>query len=176
LANVERYTLPSDFRSMQAVYMLFQAGQVRMKLTSFTREEYGPPNNGLTQARWPLKYIIQGGRIIFTPRPSADALNAVEFMYTPQWNGPLLDWSPIDMTLPNGWEEWVVLDVLQKMRTKLNLDTSDVMQAKMEMTARVIAAASKRSGDPPQMRDIYTVQTNPWYNSNPSGVGTWAGY
>jgi hypothetical protein len=178
---VERYTLPADYRAMQAVYMVYQnagAGSVyREQLRGMPRSKFGRYGNLNVARRWPLLYRIEAGKLFLTPAPSADYVNAIEFHYTPQWSGPLLDWSPIDVngaTLPNGWEEFVVLDVMQKMMMKNGKDINDILKMKTEVMNRVVAGAAQRDSEPPQMRDVYDTGSNACYNGTPGGLQTWA--
>jgi hypothetical protein len=173
-ANVERYTLPSNFRAMNAVYLLFQSGGYKQQLRGMSRAEMGKYGNNLSPT-CPFGFCIEANKLYLGPRPSQTYVNAIELHYTPQYRGPLLDWTTIDSELPNGWEEWVVLDVIQKMKTKINQNTDDVLRLKQDVQARVIAAAAIRNSEPPQMRDIFETNTFTWYNGSPGGLQTWAG-
>lgn len=179
-AGRERYALPSDYRAGCAVYMVYPqannspAGVYKERLQQMQRTDWGKWNYLTTYRNWPMAYRIQGTQLYMNPVPTMDYVNAVELQYVPQWRGPLTDWSSIDPVLPNGWEEWVVLDVLQKMAVKKSIDTTDILRQKSEAQNRVLTGAMNRNPDPPQMTDVYQVSSGlTWYATTPGG-GSWA--
>lgn len=182
IANQESYSLPNDFREMTAVYLLYNQNvnrpPYREKLRNCTDEEWGAFNSGnfgMYSYTFPMWYQIKRQQIYFTPGPQQDMPNVIEFHYTPAFSGPLLDYTPIDPILPAGWDEWVVLDTIQKMRGKMNLDIEDLMKAKSEQQARLIAAASIRGGDAPRMTDVMSSGRRPsWAYGLPSGPAYWS--
>lgn len=152
IANQDSYALPSDFRIMREVYAFTGSNFTRQRLRSFECEEYG----GGANVYGPLRYRIVRNSIVFSPVPPRSSYNAISLSYTPHWRTPLLDYSAIDEVFPNGWEEWVVLDVLQKMNVKariLNMD--DILKSKAMVEDRVIRGAFHRSGTAPRMRNRY---------------------
>ena len=178
LQGQDAYSLPSDFRAMVNVYLLFNNGQYRQQLQLCTEEEYGKygPQTVGTYGYWPFAYFIQRSTLFLTPAPQQDYYNAIEFQYVPQYSAPLLDYSPIDDVLPNGYEEWVVLDVLLKMNGKTRLlNGDDIARQKMDQEKRLVAAAAVRDGQAPIMKDIYLAdQGSTWRYGTPSGPQTWA--
>ncbi len=173
LANQQSYSLPPDFRAMCDVYLLYNAGKYRERLQVFPPNQLGRYSNENLWRRWPMFYRIQRNQIFFTPPPDRDLANAIEIMYVPQYKAPLLDFSTIDDILPNGWDEWVVLDVMEKMNIKLRLDLTPVQQAKAQMAQRLLAASSVRDGEAPQMMDSYIYPRWTWLNGIPSGPFQW---
>ncbi len=152
IANQDTYALPSDFRIMRDVYVFTGAKFARQKLRAFQGEEYG----GSPISGSPLRYRVLRNSICFVPTPTISAYNAISLSYTPHWRSPLLDYSPIDEVFPNGWEEWVVLDVLQKMNVKariLNMD--DILKSKAMVEDRILRGAYHRTGEAPRMRNRY---------------------
>jgi hypothetical protein len=176
------YSLPSDFRLLGAVYMIYAntgnpvSPPFKRKLEPATPGEAGQYAyfNGSINL-WPCKYELLRQQICFYPAPSSDMTNVVEFRYTPTFNPPLLDYTPVDRTLPYGWDEWVVLDVIQKMRGKMNMDVEDLLKQKSEVISRIIAAASVRTDDAPQMTDIWDSRYNynSWLMGVPVGPAYW---
>lgn len=178
--GVERYSLPSDVRALVGVYMVYnngvtgQPGAYKELLHEMPRSDWGRYGTSNIWRRWPMLYRMQNKDLYFTPVPSIDYVNAIELQYVPQWRGPLLDWTPIDDVLPNGWEEWVVLDVAIKMAVKLKMDTDAFLQQKMEIQKRIVQGAASRTAEPPKKRDIYSYSRYTWYNGTPGGPATWA--
>ena len=165
LANQQSYSLPEDFRAMQEVYLLQNGGATRVQLRVM--------ESALDTGRGGMSYKIMRSQLYLGMDVDADYPNAIEFYYTPQWQGPLTDYSTIDSVLPNGWEEWVVLDVMQKMFSKMRLPIDQVMTAKGEQAARFEAAASIRDGEAPMMVDVHNNGRYGAFGGRPSGPAVW---
>lgn len=180
-ANQEFYTLPSDFRAMNDVYLLYSGGLYREKLNLIPHEQIGLYNNQQNAwGRWDIQYRIQGNNLYLTPVGTTQTfnfINAIELWYVPQYRAPLLDYSTIDLVLPDGWEEWVVLDVMEKMNIKLRLDMTANVSMKAEQANRLLAASSVRDGEAPQMSDAWTSNWTRrlWVNAVPGGPVLWTG-
>lgn len=182
----ESYPLPANFRYMAQVYMLYTnnttsngtptAPYYREPLLPFTMKEYGRfTSQSLYIRQWPLLYRIMNSKLYLTPAPSQDLINAIEYWYVPTWQPPIDDDAPIDQELPNGFEEWVVLDTMIKMATKLreNDRISAMQQQKAEILDRVKSGGSVRTGDAPMMTDIYNYPRWTWLNATPGGPANW---
>lgn len=154
MAGQEAYSLPSDFQSLQDIFLLYSGGQSRMQLRSFGVDQFGALNNlSLAQNRT-YQYRLQRNLIFLQPVPTVDAYNALEIYYTPQYRPPLIDYSPLDDVLPNGFEEWVVLDVLGKMSIKTRLQNlDDIRKTQGVIQQQVMASAQIRDSFAPVMRD-----------------------
>jgi hypothetical protein len=155
IANQIAYSLPADLRALNDVFLMYNGGKSRIGLEQFEPWDLGRYTNALA-GQYPTAYCVMRGLLYLVPGPSADAPNAVELSYIPQYKAPLLNYSPMDDVLPNGWDEWVICDVLQKMSVKtrlLNMD--DVMNSKKEAFDRLTKAANQRTGVAKQMRDAY---------------------
>lgn len=183
----ESYQLPQNFRAMVQVYMLYTNNVVasgsptgpyyREPLMPFTMKEYGRYTSQAVYVRqWPLLYRIMNQKIYFTPTSTMDLQNAIEYWYVPQWMPPPDDDMPIDTELPNGFEEWVVADVMIKMATKLReSDRIQPLQSqKAELLDRVKSGAATRNGDAPMMTDVYNFPRWTWLNSTPGGPANWS--
>ncbi len=154
-ANAMSYALPADFRAMHDVFVIGGGGSARSRLTQFAPEELARPP-GYAAYPTPTGFRVMRDMLYILPTPQADAVNALEIWYTPEYRAPLLDYTPISDVLPNGWEEWVVLDMLLKMSHKtrlLNVEALERERAKVE--ARLIGHASVRVSDAAMMRDIF---------------------
>ena len=179
-AGREAYALPSDYQQMNAVYMVYNNGSsglgtvYKEMLPQFQRADWGRYAYTVSGRTWPVGYRIQASNIYFTPVSRIDYNNAIELQYTPQWSGPLTDWSPFDISLPNGWDEWVVLDVMIKMGSKANLNVAEMRKDKAEVEKRVLAGASSRTAEPPKKKDIYAMSRGHWYSGTPGGAAYWA--
>lgn len=153
-AGQEAYTLPSDFMSLQDVFMLYNGGTQRQQLRSYSVDLHGALNQPSLYNATTYQYRLMRNLLYIQPIPQRDALNALEIYYTPQYRAPLLDYSPCDEIMPNGFEEWVVLDVLQKMSVKTRLQNmDDIVKTKALLTVQLTAGAQIRDSFAPVMRD-----------------------
>lgn len=171
IAGQEAYSLPSDFKQLQDIFVLYNGGQARQQMRNFGVDEFGALNRPSYNTA-PLRYRLMRNLLYVQPVPQWDAFNALEMHYTPHYRAPLLDYSTIDEVLPDGWEEWAVLDVLQKMSVKTRLQNmDDILKSKAQQEARLIAGSSIRDGFAPVMRDAYLGRN---YAGRPSGPLVWA--
>ncbi len=160
------YLLPPDFRAMQAIFMCYNNGTSRTEI-----KRYNDADSTSDMLCAPLRYRIESNRLRFQTAPSTAAINAVEIKYTPQFRAPLLDYTSIDINLPTGWEEWVVLDVVYKMRMKARLDADYIIAQKQDIERRIAKAAFRRDQQVTQVVDGFRRRYEPW--SAPSGNPYW---
>lgn len=153
IAGQEAYSLPSDFKSLADIYVLYSGGKQRRRMRSFNIDDFGALNTPGAPGG-DFSYRIMRNLLYVQPTPQFDYYNALELHYTPQYRAPLLDYTTIDEVMPNGWDEWVTLDVLQKMSIKarlLNMD--DIIKSKAQIENRLLMSASIRDSYAPVMRD-----------------------
>lgn len=157
------YSLPSDLRALNDVFLMFDGGKSRVGLDQFEPWDLGRCTNTLA-GQMPTAYCVMRGLLYLVPGPSSDIPNAIELSYVPQYKAPLLNYTPMDDVLPNGWDEWVICDVLQKMSVKTRLSNmEDIIASKKEAFDRLTKGAYQRTGNAREMRDAYA-----------SGIGAWA--
>jgi hypothetical protein len=154
MAKQEAYSLPSDFQSLQDVFLLYGGGASRLQLRPFGVDEFGALNTPQATINPIYKYRLQRNLLFLQPVPTVDSYNALEIYYTPQYRPPLLDYSTLDDVLPNGFEEWVVLDVLGKMSIKTRLQNmDDIRKTQSVIQSQIMATAQIRDSFAPVMRD-----------------------
>lgn len=169
--NVDRYPLPTDFRSCVQVFITFGSSPniQRLPLECFTLNRYQTSNaSTYLNPQWPTMYRIMGNQIWFTPAPGDDYHNAVEMFYIPQFIGPVSDNVTIDAQLPNGWETWVEYDTCAQIAMRLRIAEYYAMYAKERDSVEqaIISAASVRDESPQYMTDAFDV---PWFGLNVPG-------
>jgi hypothetical protein len=178
IAGQLAYSLPADFRALDSVWMLYNAGQARTQLEQFEQDELDQlcmPKSFSSFANAPCKYRVIRNLLYILPAYGIDVRNAIEIFYVPQYQKPLLDYTSLDDVLPNGWDEWIVLDMLEKMAVKTRLiDVASVGNSKSQMQTRLLAAASIRTGTAPRMRDATRPKTIWGGPSSPSGPAYWS--
>lgn len=169
------YSLPADLRALNDVFLMYNSGQGRVGLDQFDPWDLGRYTNSLA-GQYPTHYCVMRGLLYLVPGPSADAPNAVELSYVPQFKAPLLNYTPMDDVLPNGWDEWVICDVLMKMSVKTRLlNMEDIANSKKEALDRLTKAAYQRTGNARQMRDAYVDRIGQFsVGGMVSGQAAWA--
>lgn len=174
LAGIEAYTVPQDLKRLGNVYALYNGGNSRVKLTEFAYDDFGAlSNSGLSRPA--LQYRLIRNLLYIQPVPTSDIFNAIELQYTPEHRHSLLDYTPIDDVMPSGADEWIVLDVLQKMSVKTRLQNmDDILKSKAEVQARLLNSIRTRSDKAPVMRDGRRPSRMPQTAGNPSGPLFWA--
>jgi hypothetical protein len=167
VANQDTYSLPPDFRAMQTVYALYDFGKTRVALKRFsTSGNYDPYGE--------LKYRVENAFVRFQNPPCLSFANCIELHYTPTYMAPLLDFSSIDVNLPRGWEEWVVLDVVQKMRLRMRLDADYIIAQKKDIETRIMRAAFRRDQSVQYVTDVFRQPRYYGYRSQLSGPSFWS--
>lgn len=148
------YALPADFRQLQDCFLYTGPNAARIRLTSFNSEESA---SGNTTFGYPLCYRLMRNSIFIMPAPTVDGHNAVQLLYTPSFRPPANDYVTIDDTLPSGWDEWVVLDVIQKMNVKVRLlNMDDILKSKASVEERIVRGSYHRNAEAPRMKNRYT--------------------
>lgn len=175
IAGQEAYSLPSDFKSLADIYVLYNGGKQRRRMRSFNIDDFGALN-GPQAPNGNFSYRIMRNLLYIQPTPVFDYYNALEVHYTPQYRGPLLDYTSIDEVMPNGWDEWVTLDVLQKMCVKARLlNMADIIESKKQIENRLLMSASIRDSYAPVMRDgTYNAGDNYLTQGPPTGPIYWS--
>lgn len=167
VANQDTYSLPPDFRAMQAVYALYNFGATRVPLKRFnTSGNYDPYGE--------LRYRVENAFLRLQNPPCLSYANCLELHYTPVYQPPLLDYSSIDVNLPRGWEEWVVLDVIEKMRLCMRLDCDYIIAQKKDIEARIMRAAFRRDQSVSYVTDVFRQPRLHGFRSQLSGPPFWS--
>lgn len=167
VARQESYELPNDFRSLNAVYSLQTGPGTRWMLKPYTATEYARYSINFVNPQWPFMYRLRSNRLFLLPVPAVNRVRGLEVWYTPQFKRPAGgDDVSFDPVLPNGFEEWIALDVAIKMATKMRLPDLQgmLMDLKKPVEKRVIGGLAIRSSDPPRMIDI--ADNNFWFPWN----------
>lgn len=170
VARQESYDLPQDFRSLSAIYAVNAGPGTRWMMTPYTSTEYAKYSINFTNPQWPMMYRLRGKKLFLLPVPATSRAGALEIWYTPQFHRPDSNDVSFDEVLPNGFEEWIALDVAIKMATKMRLADLQgmLMDLKKPVEKRVIGGLAIRSSDPPRMVDL--ADNNFWFPWN-GGTG-----
>lgn len=149
VAGTDAYTLPPDF--WRSVGVDVSEGNINYSMRRFNfaeRNMYQTASAGKAITR----YRIMGENIRFSP--------------VPNWSGNVTLWYiPTAEILVNntdtfdgivGWEEYVIVDCVIKIRSKREEDASVEMAQKKLLYSRIMNSANERDdGEPDRVRDIY---------------------
>lgn len=119
-------------------------------------ERWNPRERGVLRQRSYLsshryRYRLVGDNLEVRPAPPAGYTFRV--YYVPTMTALSADGDTLDMI--HGFDEWVALDVAEKMLLKEQNDVSDMVRRKMEVWEEVLNVMSPRDrGEPPQVQDV----------------------
>jgi hypothetical protein len=152
VAGTDAYSLPADFLKASKVYSL--DGSERQRLKRFELDEL----DGLSDDASELpRYRILGNQIWLAPAPSATG--SVELWYVPQF-AKLTNATPgttdvVHVSVPVGWEDFVVLSMAVRLRVREESDASQLLALKGQARDRILAAAAERdAGEPHHVADV----------------------
>jgi hypothetical protein len=120
-ADLDLVSLPTDFQSLGTVYWQKDA-TTRVPLTRLGRDDLGDTTSReWDETYYPPAYAIKGNTLQLRPVPAGEYTLKVEH------TAPLTVAGTSDyVSLVPGADEWVVLDLVQKWKTRLKEDTSDI--------------------------------------------------
>lgn len=169
-SGVSAYALATDFYKIRGVDLqLLGNGSGswitirRFNFNERNRYNYQPiPWNVLGVSQ--IRYHLTGSKIQFIPFPTTQT-GVIRIWYVPAC--PLLVSDSDTYDGVNGWDEWVVADVAQKIKTKEESDTTVLDATLAKLTARVLKMCANRDVDrPPRTVDI--AEDGTW---NEMGIG-----
>jgi hypothetical protein len=134
-----QYTLPADCVKIRGVEY-YDVGDWST-LKRYTLEDRDRWRD--TQWRWgsgDRRYTILGSRLSFVPEDEASG--QYRFRYIQAWT--TLTGSSQTVSLPNGWEEYLVVDAAIKCKQKEESDTAALEMRKAGLLRRIEAASSNR--------------------------------
>lgn len=159
VSGTDYYSLPGDFLKSVKVYLLSNGDRYRLRRFELDEYEREEDETGLFAVdNVDLRYRILGSQIWFSPTPSA--AGTVDLWYVPQFT-PLTTSVPgtsdvIHVSVPVGWEEFVVLSAAAKLKIREESDASQLLMLKEQARQRIISAAGERdSGEPSRVSDTY---------------------
>lgn len=148
--NQDTYPLPADFFKLMGVDYVTSTTQA-ITLKAFRWQERNRFREPFYNVRnYNLMYQIRGNNLVFIPTPNGN--QQIRLWYIPRHGELSLDSDTFDGI--NGWEEYIIIDCAIKMRVKEESPVEELIIAKNDMKARILAACSGRdSGEPPRVVD-----------------------
>lgn len=148
--NVDSYALPADFLKLMGVDYVTSTTQA-ITLKAFRWQERNRFREPFYNTRnYNLMYQVRGDNLVFIPTPNGS--QQIKLWYIPRAMDLTSDTDSFDGI--NGWEEYVVIDAAIKMRVKEESPVDELLLAKQDMKARILAASSGRdSGEPARVVD-----------------------
>src|SRR5574343_299109 len=148
--NVDSYALPEDFLKLMGVDYVTSTTQA-ITLKAFRWQEINRFIQPFYNTRnYNLMYQVRGENLVFIPTPNGN--QQIKLWYIPRAIDLSADTDSFEGI--NGWEEYVVIDAAIKMRVKEESPVDELLLAKQDMKARILAASSGRdSGEPARVVD-----------------------
>lgn len=162
---LDAYALPTDFYKLLGVDV--KVGDVWATLKPFAfsdrnRFAYFSAQPTIAGVPTVLRYRLRGNNLWLTPVPSAGTV--IRAWYAPRRADLVSDSDQLDCV--SGWEEYVVVDVVIKAKTKQESDVSVELALKKDLLARIESASQRRdAGEAPTVADTQWGQygvSGPW--------------
>ena len=158
LTGAENYLLPDDFYKLRKVYN--KDGNKRYRLRRFTMNDMDNYDETLIYetavSNKALLYRIMGNEIYFLPLPSGTGSATIELWYIPQAVKLVDPDDEIHYSIPIGWEDFIINDVVARLLEKEESDPSTALARKAAIKDRIALAAEERdSGEAHRVSDVY---------------------
>jgi hypothetical protein len=170
-AGTREYEVPADFYQVRGVDLVLDADH-RISLEQFNfqdRNRYAsewPPRRGIDDAAATRYRVIRKGldgsetRILFEPDP----LGRLYRLWYTQAAQDLAASDSAELDGVNGYEEYIIADIAEKIMTKCETDPSGAVRMKAEALARIAEMSRKRDqGRPVQVADTRTQRQRSYY-------------
>lgn len=148
VANQEEYNLPPDFYKLTALWLVLGSGNntQRRELKRFMYSDVGTDHDhSLSLSTQLPRYRLTQNNLFLFPKP--DGGKTIEFWYVPQYQKMIADTDSVNLgipTLPNGWEEYLVVWAAIKCLEKEESDTRDLKQDLADLRSQFINTAPDR--------------------------------
>jgi len=159
IAGQDTYLLPLDFLKAQGVDA--NVGGITYSVPRYMASERnvyksfpGTAFGGVLG----MYYRIVGNELRFIPTPVA---TVATLRYIRQFQPLVTDTDLVDQVIPQGWEEYSVVDVAARMAIKEESDAGPFIQQKESLSSRIMAAAETRDAQEPYR--VTDVTSNGWW-------------
>lgn len=156
VAGTSKYALPTDFLRANGVDEL--RGQKRFRVPRFMSQER---NKWQHQAGETIgfggvstyEYRVAGSSLFVIPEPGVGEL---VLFYTPQFTKLEQDADVVDQSVPEGFEEYAVLDAALKFKIKERVDTAETERLRDVVWEQIKDFSGPRDADEPmRVVDVY---------------------
>jgi hypothetical protein len=134
------YPLPDDFYKLLAVYYIDSSND-RYFMDTFRLQELDRYNDTSLDNRY-LRYRILGTDFHLNKLPSGTG--TMELWYVPQCQQLRNESDEIAISIPCGWEEYLIVDCVAKCLAKVETDNVYWLTRKAEAKARIESTSSSR--------------------------------
>lgn len=139
------YALPDDFYKLLSADL--ESNGVKYTLRRFMHRERNYRANSSPIGIGDYQYRVVGSTIRFIPTPMVS--QTVTLKYIPQYTPMAADDTVVNSAIPQGWEEYAVLDAAIQCLLKEETDPSALMARKQQLAARIASAAADRDANAP---------------------------
>ena len=155
LANIEDYSMPSDFYKFRKVFPIV-SGKRAMPLKKFNLEELGEADSLspiFTSRIEDTRYKVNGNRLWLHPAPTSAC--ELELWYVPQYTPIENNDDKVDWRYPLGWEDYAIEGLAARWLEKEESDASAQRTRQKEILQRILVMAEDRdAGEPFQIIDV----------------------
>lgn len=160
-------TLPANFQTLLKAYWVTGGKGVPLEMAEVDdwtpanlEPQAWPSNTGLDGLlSTPVKYRLQGNRIVFYPCPNAGYI--VSLTYT-SCLSVISTASQLDVQV--GWDEWIVLDVCIRVRQRQQKAAADFVSERALIEGDILGGTSPRDRNASyQVRDERTARDHRGY-------------
>ena len=155
VTGTDEYDLPTDFYKLRGVDAQLGSGNDFLTLRPFNFNER---NRFTDVAAWThlgapaVRYHLIGSKIKFSPIPDRNA--TIKLWYIP--TAPKLEFNSDELDQFNGYDEYVIVDVVIKMKLKEESDTTVEERQKAALKQRIEEASQNRdAAQPESVSDIH---------------------
>jgi hypothetical protein len=167
----DAYALPTDFFKLLGVDLQLSGTTGWVTIWRFNfgeRNQYSLPGIQTFLGRTNVRYRLRGNNILLSPMPVSGL--TFRLWYAPRFTPLVNDADSFDGI--NGWEEWVINDVAEKMLIKEETDASGVRALKAQQEARLVSVTQNRdAGSPATVVDVYRANDRGGSGYGPDGYG-----
>jgi len=160
VADQSDYTLPSDFYKLLSVD--YVAGGIIYTIPRYMNAERNRRQGGIASIA-DYCYRVVGNVIRFIPTPMA--AGDITIRYVPQYAQLSAPTDLVHASIPQGWEEFAVLDAAIQCQQKGQLDDTPFQMRKQAILSRILTdAANRDANQPARVTDIYRRFYGPYWD------------
>lgn len=151
VSGTQSYSLAADYYQLKAVELEDTSHPNGYRtMHRIPWEERHHFHGSSATDKYSARYVIDGGQLHIYPKPSWSGNVQVVYIPTPT----LLSADGDTFDGINDWTEWVILDVMIKVRDKANESTSDTLKQQARVEKRITGLAQVDRSKPRVMSDI----------------------
>lgn len=163
VANQSQYNLPADFLKVKGIDLVIDSSK-SINVQSFEFRERNIFTSINFNNPYNIRYRVMGDKLMFMP-PKNNMTNQIVLWYVPACAKLVNNSDTLDGV--NGWEEYVIVDVIRKIKIKVEESIQEILVEKNALIARIEYAASNRDSANAQGASLVRNRTrNGWWDDD----------